>query len=173
MKKENKSTYTVSAVRETKRRKRVVVTTPNDVARLVWSQVTRPGQEHMFAVIVNTKNEVLACELMTLGTVNSQIVHPTQAFKVFFEQADNGACGLFLAHNHPTGNTEPSVDDIKFTKRMQLASHILGIELMDHVIVGSDDAGSFNLYSIRGSGSSSDWIDSASIGAAADRIWSS
>ena len=173
MKNESKSAYTVSTVRETKRRKRTVVRTPHELARLIWSQVTRPGQEHMFAVIVNTKNEVLACELMTLGTVNAQIVHPTQAFKVFFEQADNGATGLFLAHNHPTGDTEPSVEDIKFTKRMQLASHILGIELMDHVIVGSNDIGGFNLYSIRGSGSSRDWIDAAAIDAAVDRIWSS
>ena len=169
----DRATYNVSAVRESKRRKRVVIRTPNDVGRLVWAQVTRPGQEQMFAVVVNVKNEVLALELMTLGTTSAAIAHPTQAFKVYLENADRGACGIILVHNHPGGGTLPSREDIQFTRRMQVASWVRGIELLDHVIVASDDAGGFNLHSIRGSGNDEDWMSQEQLDKASDWIWSS
>ncbi|MDL1930217.1 RadC family protein [Ligilactobacillus salivarius] len=92
-------------------------------------------QELLVCVCLDTKNQVLSEKVIFKGTLNSATVHPREIFK----HALNFSCArILVAHNHPSGNVEPSENDIQLTKRLINAGKMIGIELIDHVIVGSE-----------------------------------
>ena len=85
---------------------------------------------------MSTKNHVIAVELVSVGSLSASLVHPREVLKPAIVQS---AAALVIAHNHPSGDVEPSSEDVEFTHRLQKACEILGIRLLDHVIVANGD----------------------------------
>lgn len=101
-------------------------------------------KEKFVVAILNTSNHVQAIEIVTQGTLNSSLVHPREVFRpaIVFS-----AASIIVCHNHPSGNPEPSQEDIAITKQLQEASRIIGIPLFDHIIFAGD---SFTSFASRG-----------------------
>ena len=91
-------------------------------------------KEHFWVIIVDTRNKVRFVELVSLGTMNSSLVHPREIFRRAIKR---GASSIILGHNHPSGNPEPSEEDLRITKRIVEAGKIIGIEVLDHVVIGA------------------------------------
>jgi DNA repair protein RadC len=90
-------------------------------------------REHFYAVLLNTKNEVLALELVSVGSLNASIVHPREILKPAILAS---AASIVLVHNHPSGDPTPSAEDVEFTRRFAKCGELIGIQLLDHVIIG-------------------------------------
>lgn len=91
-----------------------------------------PDREVLGAVWLNTKNAVTGLEIVSIGSVNMSIVHPRETFK---SGIIHNASSLVVFHNHPSGITTPSPEDLNLTKRLREAGDVLGIELLDHLIL--------------------------------------
>ncbi|MBM7689303.1 DNA repair protein RadC [Enterococcus sp. AZ170] len=90
-------------------------------------------QEHLVCLYLNTKNEVIKQETVFKGSLNQSVAHPREIFR---SAVKCSAARLILAHNHPSGNPTPSESDIHFTQRMQECGKMMGIEVLDHIIIG-------------------------------------
>ncbi len=112
---------------------RPVILSPADVDRLLRGRIANLDRENFVAVLLNTKNEVIGTPLISVGTLSQALVHPREVFKPAIRAS---AASVILAHNHPSGKTEASPEDREVTKRLVGAAEILGIEVLDHVIVG-------------------------------------
>lgn len=93
-------------------------------------------QEHVVALYLNTKNEIIKKETIFVGSLNSSVAHPREIFKGAVRYS---AARIIIAHNHPSGNTEPSEADFSFTRRMVDAGEVMGIEVLDHFIIGENE----------------------------------
>ena len=113
---------------------RVPLTRPSEVVRWL-SDVAASDREQFVCFHLNARNQVNAMEVVSVGSLNASLVHPRELFK---SAILNNAASVVLAHNHPSGDTTPSKEDIALTKRMVEAGELLGIEVMDHVIVVPD-----------------------------------
>jgi DNA repair protein RadC len=91
-------------------------------------------REHFRILLLNTKNVVLKNCLVSIGSVNSSLVHPREVFKSAIK---NSASAVILCHNHPSGEPTPSSEDIKITAKLVESGKLLGIEVLDHVILGN------------------------------------
>lgn len=91
-------------------------------------------KEHFWVIIVDTRNRVKFVELVSMGTMNSSLVHPREIFRRAIRR---GASSIILGDNHPSGNPEPSEEDLRITRRLVEAGKIIGIEVLDHVVIGS------------------------------------
>ena len=89
-------------------------------------------KEHFVVLYLNARNQLVYKETISIGTLNANLVHPREVFKPAIEHL---AASVILAHNHPSGGTEPSEADLEITKRLADAGKLLGIELADHVII--------------------------------------
>ncbi|MDP2741096.1 MAG: DNA repair protein RadC [bacterium] len=92
-------------------------------------------REHLMAIYLNARNEMVWKKSVFVGTLNASLVHPREIFK---EALDKNACFVILAHNHPSGDNEPSEDDLQITKRIIEAGKIMGIDVLDHVIIAKN-----------------------------------
>lgn len=92
-------------------------------------------KEHFWTIGLNTRNVVKYIDLTSLGTLNASLVHPREVFRLAIMK---GVAHIVIGHNHPSGNTEPSEEDIKLTRRLVEAGKILGIEVLDHVIIADN-----------------------------------
>jgi len=90
-------------------------------------------REHFKAVLLSTRHDVLAVEDVAVGGLNSAVIHPREVFKAAIRWS---AAAVILVHNHPSGDAEPSADDLRITARLAEAGRVLGIEVLDHVVVG-------------------------------------
>ncbi len=99
------------------------------------TNVQEEAQEVFGVLILNTKNKIVAVHEISRGTLNSSMVHPREVFK---PAVLHNASAIICFHNHPSGDPEPSRDDIEVTKRLVEAGKIMGIEVFDHIIVGDD-----------------------------------
>lgn len=97
-------------------------------------------KEHFWTVGLNTRNVVKYIDLTSLGTLNASLVHPREVFRLAVMQ---GIASVILGHNHPSGSTEPSEEDLRITRRLVEAGKILGIEVLDHIIVADNNHLSF------------------------------
>lgn len=111
------------------------IRTPDDAATLLMSDMSSLKQEHFVVLYMNVKNQVIHRQTVFIGSLNASIVHPREIFR---EAVKRSAASIICAHNHPSGNPTPSQEDIDVTKRIQQAGNVLGIELLDHVIIGDD-----------------------------------
>lgn len=93
-------------------------------------------QEHVVALYLNTKNEIIKNDTIFVGSLNTSVAHPREIFKGAVRYS---AARIILAHNHPSGNTEPSEADFAFTRRVVDAGEMMGIEVIDHFIIGEKD----------------------------------
>lgn len=115
---------------------RPVIKNPHDVAKLVMQEMSYLDRENFRVINLNTKNQVMVIDTVSVGSLNAAIVHPREVFKLPIKRS--AAC-LILVHNHPSGDTTPSVEDIHITKRLCEAGKLLGIEIIDHIIVGNNN----------------------------------
>jgi len=95
-------------------------------------EIRNKKKEHLLALYVNSRNQMIAREIISVGTLNCSLVHPREVFEPAVRQS---AAGIIVAHNHPSGSLEPSVEDKTITKQLVQAGEILGVDLIDHVIV--------------------------------------
>ncbi|MCT4632171.1 MAG: DNA repair protein RadC [Firmicutes bacterium] len=109
------------------------VKSPGDAAIYLESQLRFEKKEYFVILLLDTKNQVIAKEVISVGSLNSSIVHPREVFKVAIKRS---AASIILAHNHPSGNTSPSQEDIKVTKRLIETGDIVGVKVLDHIIIG-------------------------------------
>ena len=111
--------------------------------RDVWEElrdVRAQKKEHFVVFFLDTRNQEIKREIVSIGTLNYNLVHPREVFE---PAVRNLAASVIVAHNHPSGTMEPSDEDLSLTKRLTQAGKILGIEVLDHVIVGRDGFMSF------------------------------
>lgn len=114
-------------------RSRPVVSRPDDVVRLCAPQLRGSDREHFWALALNTKNQLLRTIEVSVGSLNASIVHPRELFK---EAVKVSAASVVVVHNHPSGDPTPSGADIQLTRRLVKAGDVLGIEVLDHVVIG-------------------------------------
>ena len=112
---------------------RPVISSPADVERLLRGRIAKLDRENFVVVLLNTKNEVIETSTVSVGTLSASLVHPREVFKPAIRAS---AASVVLAHNHPSGKVEPSREDREVTRRLGEAAQILGIEVLDHVILG-------------------------------------
>jgi DNA repair protein RadC len=113
--------------------KRVRVNSPRQVAELFMEDMRRLKQECFRVLMLNVKNEIMAIEEVSVGNINSSIADPREVFRPAIRR---GSASVILAHNHPSGNPDPSDSDINSTKRLAAAGELLGIKVMDHIVIG-------------------------------------
>ncbi len=110
---------------------------PDDVVRLVGRKLRNEQREHFLVLLLNARHEVMGQETVSIGSLNASIVHPREVFRPAVAGA---AAAVVLAHNHPSGDGEPSDEDLAITKRLVQAGEILGISILDHVIIAGRGA---------------------------------
>jgi DNA repair protein RadC len=116
---------------------RPLVSTPEDVVRLCATQLRGSDREHFWALALSTKNRLLRMVEVSVGSLNTSIVHPRELFK---EAVRVSAASVVVVHNHPSGDPTPSSADLQLTRRLARAGEVLGIELLDHVVIGDGGA---------------------------------
>ena len=110
------------------------ITSPADVLGLL-TDIKDLRKEYFVALFLNARNQVICRENVSVGSLNASLVHPRE---VFVPAVGSSAASVILAHNHPSGDVTPSREDIELTRRMVQAGEIMGIEVLDHLIVGSE-----------------------------------
>ncbi len=113
---------------------------PKDAAMMVMEEMRHLDRECFCALLLNTKNIVLSKETISIGTLNASMVHPRELFKVAIKKS---ASSIILLHNHPSGDPTPSREDKEVTQRLREAGAIIGIEILDHIIIGDNNFISF------------------------------
>lgn len=110
------------------------ISSPSDVYNLMAPSLRFEEIEHFKILILDTKNNVRSIEHISTGSLNSSIVHPRETFKPAIKKS---ASSIILVHNHPSGECDPSHEDITLTNRLDEAGKILGIKVLDHIIIGN------------------------------------
>ena len=113
--------------------KRVNVMCSQDLADIFMADMRYLKNECFKVLLLNTKNEVIAVQSVSVGIINSSVVDPREVFRPAVKR---GAASVALAHNHPSGNPEPSSADIEITLRLVEAGRLLGIIVVDHIVIG-------------------------------------
>jgi len=111
-----------------------------DVARLFIPEMSSLKQEHFKGIYLDSKNKIIREETIFIGSLNESVIHPREIFRIAL---DENAASLILVHNHPSGDFNPSSEDIEVTKLLVSAGEVLGIPVLDHIIIG--DSGYFSL----------------------------
>ncbi len=109
------------------------VKTPDDAVSLVTSRLKGKKKEYFLALLLDTRNHLIKIAEISVGSLDSNIVHPREVFK---EAISASAAAVVFVHNHPSGDPEASEDDIMLTKRLAEAGEIVGIDVLDHIITG-------------------------------------
>ncbi len=120
------------------------ILSPNDAYEMIKEQLEGLDREQFIIACLNTKNEPTNITVVSVGTLNKAIIHPREVFKTAIL---SNAASVMAFHNHPSGETTPSQQDIQLTKRLYEAGELLGIKLLDHLIIGD---GSFTSLKEKG-----------------------
>lgn len=110
------------------------IRTPEDGANFVMEDMKNLKQEHFVVLFLNTKNKVIHRKTIFIGGLNSSIVHPREVFR---EAVRHSAASIICLHNHPSGDPTPSREDIYVTNRLVKSGKMMGIEVLDHIIIGN------------------------------------
>ena len=110
-----------------------LVKAPKDVVALVRGKLKGKKKEHFLTLLLDTRNQLIKVAEISIGSLDTSIVHPREVFK---EAISASAASVILAHNHPSGDPEASEDDIRLTKKLAEAGEIIGIDVLDHIIIG-------------------------------------
>ena len=111
-----------------------------DIFEYMAGRIPDETKEHLFVLHLNTKNQIIKNELVSIGTLNAALIHPREVFKSAIRES---AHAIILVHNHPSGDVEPSNADKQVTDLLKQASAIIQIELLDHIIVAKTEWFSF------------------------------
>lgn len=119
------------------------VSNPASVVHLIRASIQDKYKEHFKLILLNTRNQTVSISqiaTVSVGTLSSSLVHPREVFK---EAIARSASSIIVAHNHPSGDPEPSEEDLRITKRLVEAGRVIGIEILDHIIVAANSYMSF------------------------------
>ncbi len=105
----------------------------SDIFEYMAGRVPDETKEHLFVLHLNTKNQIIKTELVSVGTLNAALIHPREVFKAAIKESSHA---IILVHNHPSGDTEPSNADKQVTELLKKASSVIQIDLLDHIIIG-------------------------------------
>lgn len=119
---------------------KVRVNQPSTVADLFMDEMRYLQKEHFRVVLLDTKNQIMVTEEISIGTLNASIVHPRDVFKIAIKRNSNS---IILIHNHPSGDPTPSKEDINITNRLIEVGDLVGIKVLDHIIIGDKNYISF------------------------------
>lgn len=108
------------------------VTSPDILYEQIKSRIVNHHKEHFYVCSLDTRNNLIAIDEVSVGTLTASLVHPREVFEVAIKRH---AAKIILSHNHPSGETDPSDDDMKITRRLVDAGKVMGIEVLDHIIV--------------------------------------
>jgi DNA repair protein RadC len=133
-------------VRETGAKPRV--RTPADTAA-ICSDLQNLAQESFQVLLLNSKNYLLNRQMVTLGLADASLVHPREVFR---QAIVENSAALLLIHNHPSGDSTPSAEDIRITKQLIEAGRIIDIKILDHVIIGRPSENNKGYTSMREAG---------------------
>ena len=111
----------------------LTISSPKDAYEMIKDQLQDLDREQFIIACLNTKNEPTNISVVSVGTLNKAIVHPREVFKTAIL---SNAASIMAFHNHPSGETTPSQQDIQLTNRLYEAGELLGIKLLDHLIIG-------------------------------------
>lgn len=111
----------------------VTIRSPHDVSQLMMEELRYLQKEHFVCLFLNTKNHVIGQETLSIGSLNASIVHPRE---VFLAAIKRSSASIICVHNHPSGDPTPSPEDIDITRRLVEAGSVIGIDVLDHVIIG-------------------------------------
>jgi len=114
---------------------RLVVRGPGDVASILMDELRFLPNEHFVCLFLNTKNHIIGKQTVFVGTLNATVVHPREIFR---EAIRRSSAAVILAHNHPSGDPQPSPEDIVLTRRLVEAGELLGIPVLDHIVIGDN-----------------------------------
>lgn len=112
------------------------IRTPAEAFQVVRGELDFLDREHFMVINLNTRNQVMAIDTVSVGSLNSSLVHPREVFKLPIKRS---AASLILTHNHPSGDVTPSKEDLEVTRRLVEAGKLLGMEILDHLIVGQNN----------------------------------
>ncbi|MBV5257707.1 JAB domain-containing protein [Synechococcus moorigangaii CMS01] len=115
---------------------KIIVDTPEAAAIALSHDLMWQEQERFAVLCLDVKNTLIATKVITIGLATETLAHPREIFR---EVIKHGATRLIIAHNHPSGNIEPSPEDLQLTERLLQSAQILGIPLLDHIILGRDN----------------------------------
>jgi DNA repair protein RadC len=119
----------------------VIIRNAKDVYDYLQNMRNLP-KEYLRGLYLNTHNRIIRDEVISIGTINSNIIHPREVFKIGL---DVNAVAVVLAHNHPSGEVTPSEQDVEVTKQLVQAGKIMGIRVLDHVIITADSYSSVSV----------------------------
>jgi DNA repair protein RadC len=117
----------------TAKEERPKVRSPSDLAVILLPEMTRLEREHFVVVSLDTRNQVLAKKTLYIGSLNATHIRIAEVFQ---EPIRRNAAAIIVAHNHPSGDPSPSPDDVSVTRQIREAGDLLGIELLDHLVIG-------------------------------------
>lgn len=126
--------YRVRLVRESSR-KVPSLDGPEDAVSVLQSFLEDEDREHFVSLMLDAKNRIIGVHTVSIGTLTCALVSPREVFKAAILA---NACSIIVAHNHPSGDPDPSPEDLHITEQLAKAGKLLDIELLDHVIVGED-----------------------------------
>lgn len=116
------------------------ITSPQDIADVFIPLLKDELKERFIVVCLNSANKIIKYETISVGNLNSSVVHPREVFKSAIE---NSSASIILVHNHPSGNPEPSGEDIAITRKLSETGKIMDIPVFDHIIIAGDKFTSF------------------------------
>ncbi|WP_282941272.1 DNA repair protein RadC [Paenibacillus sp. RC67] len=111
----------------------VTVRSPEDVSGLLMEEMRYLQKEHFVCLFLNTKNHIIGQETLSMGSLNAAIVHPREVFRAAIKRS---SASIICVHNHPSGDPTPSSEDIQLTERLTEAGEIIGIDVLDHIVIG-------------------------------------
>jgi DNA repair protein RadC len=112
------------------------ITCAQDVFKLFHTRLRDKKQEHFYLIMLNTKNNIIGDQLISKGLLDASVIDPREVFKPAIK---NSASKVILIHNHPSGDSSPSSEDLKVTDKLVEAGNLLGLKVLDHVIIGNDN----------------------------------
>lgn len=114
---------------------KTTVDSSTDVYNYYITDLKNKQKEHLYALLLDSKNKIITSELISIGSLTKSVAHPREVFKPAIKQAANS---IVLVHNHPSGDPNPSSDDLKITRQLTKIGTMLGIKVLDHIIIGDN-----------------------------------
>lgn len=116
-----------------KNAKNIQIGSAKDIARIMMPEMEGLKKEHLTGIFLDSRKNMIRKETISIGSLDTSVIHPREVFKPAFEES---AAAVILVHNHPSGDPMPSPEDIEITKQLLESGKILGIQLVDHIVIG-------------------------------------
>ena len=131
-KRASKEGIEIEKIYESEKKKYNSITSPEELFKIISSKINNYSKEHFYVISLDIRNNYIGIDEISVGTLTASLVHPRETFESAIKRH---AAQIIIAHNHPSGETDPSEDDLKITKRLVEAGKIMGIEVLDHIII--------------------------------------